>query len=42
MLLVQDDSWLRYVVAELLADDVIEKPLDVSRLFACLEQAIVG
>jgi CheY-like chemotaxis protein len=24
------------------ADDVIEKPLDVGRLFECLEQAIVG
>ena len=24
------------------ADDVIEKPLDVGRLFACLEQSIVG
>lgn len=24
------------------ADDVIEKPLDVGRLFACLEHAIVG
>jgi CheY-like chemotaxis protein len=24
------------------ADDVLEKPVDVGRLFACLEQAIVG